>query len=151
MDKYLKLENNDLRRFIRDEIYGKSEYSEFKLEYRLLDAIHWTLFDYGLLDEVYKWKDLETDGDYPEWIHCPNDQYGLDTWCDGPLCIVWSFLVHLFGNYGTSSRFGWIEDVESFRKFIELVAFPDGQDWAFEDLDEEDELQERNNNNEETN
>ena len=36
--------------------------------------------------------------------------------------LVWMMCVLLFGDYGSSPRFGWINDVEGFKKFIEEIA-----------------------------
>ena len=34
---------------------------------------------------------------------------------------VWSIFVLMFGEYGTSPRFGWIENVAEFKKFLEQI------------------------------
>ena len=35
--------------------------------------------------------------------------------------IIWMLLVDLFGNYGTSPRFGWIEDIEDCKEFLQYI------------------------------
>lgn len=111
--------NKELHDFIKKEIYDRSEDPNVKFEYRLLSAIYWTLYSYNLLNEVYSWKYLEPDDIH---IPCPVDTYGIDYWCDN-LAPVWVLCVNLFGDYGTSPRFGWIEDIDGFRRFIEIITY----------------------------
>ena len=32
--------------------------------------------------------------------------------------IIWMMLVIMFGDWGTSPRYGWIKDIKAFRKFL---------------------------------
>lgn len=42
-----------------------------------------------------------------EYIEIPDFISNLD--CDHPLHILWSTMIMLHGNYGTSPRYGWLE------------------------------------------
>lgn len=92
-----------------------------KIEKPLLDALQGVVSYQGLASELQSWKDIE-----------PSKYGGLlptywDKWKDedvevcAQLQVFWMICIILFGDYGTSPRFGWIEDIESFKTFIDLV------------------------------
>ena len=83
-----------------------------------LDSVTWYN---GLAEYVMKWK---TD--------CPRVNGTIwrdETYCCGEidsviydqLQVIWMICVELFGDYGTSPRSGWIEDVDGFCKFIDDI------------------------------
>lgn len=84
-------------------------------EIQALDSITWYN---GLAPVVFSWIELKDNG-YS--VRCPND-YGAPEGCSesdvGQLQIFWMYAVVMFGEYGTSPRFGWITDVAGFRKWI---------------------------------
>ena len=98
----------------------------------ILDAIDSVTLYNGLYPVVLGWLKLESD-DYS--IKCP-DNYGLapirmengiytyapsEWYMDkAQLQVLWMIAVVLFGDYGTSPRFGWIlkENEEAFHKWI---------------------------------
>lgn len=92
-----------------------------KIKKPLLDALQGVVSYQGLASELQSWKDIEP------------SKYGFlsptywDKWKneDAEVCaqlqVFWMICVLLFGEYGTSPRFGWIEDIESFKTFIDLV------------------------------
>ena len=79
-----------------------------------VNVLHDAIDYFGLCNEVISWRELPViDG----IISCPfTDEIPSD------LCLfLWSYLVLLYGNYGTSTRFGWIERPSAFKKFIDIV------------------------------
>lgn len=66
----------------------------------------------GWDEEIYEWRNLPV-GEYGS-IHCPLTAKDSGS----QLQIFWMMFVLLFGDYGTSPRFGWIEPkfVDDFRK-----------------------------------
>lgn len=75
----------------------------------------------GLFYVVYGWKDLEPDG---VTIKCPAD-YGdpdPDPQSREQLEMLWMIAVLLFGDYGVSPRFGWIENVDDFREWVRRIS-----------------------------
>lgn len=86
----------------------------------MLDAIDSATWYNGLAPTVFSWLKLEK---HKAWrlIPCPA-RYGLGPddppWAENQLQIIWMMAVVMFGGYGTSPRFGWIEDNEGFHKFI---------------------------------
>lgn len=79
---------------------------------RALDALTWY---YGVAESVSKWAELpHGDGDVP--ISAPAE-------CDenDRLQMIWSLCVLLYGDHGTSPRYGWIEDTEGFRRFCRRI------------------------------
>ena len=69
----------------------------------LLDVLYYNGYDEDIL-EIAKYIESNEDS---EQISFPNylEQYD----CDNPIRIFWSVLVVMYGDYGTSPRFGWIE------------------------------------------
>lgn len=83
-----------------------------------LDAITWYN---GLAPVVLTWASLPTDKH--GYISCP-DNYGLeiytpDDWFQ--LQLIWMLAVELFGDCGTSPRYGWIENTEAFRHWCRKI------------------------------
>ena len=94
-----------------------------------LDSVTWYN---GLASTVLKWKDLTSDNDYS--IPCP-DNYCLSPlrvdeiykyppeeyyYDKAQLQVLWMMAVEMFGECGTSPRYGWIlkENIEAFHKWI---------------------------------
>ena len=44
---------------------------------------------------------------------------GLNNDCDNLERVLWSALTEMFGNCGTSPRYGWIEDIDEAIEFLE--------------------------------
>lgn len=90
------------------------------LKEALMDALWYN----GLNAEVIKWADCKPD-QYKRITF--EDQYNWKNMDDGDgqLQLVWMICVLMFGNYGTSPRFGWIEDVDGFRQFIKDICRED--------------------------
>ncbi len=84
-------------------------------ERRALDSITWYN---GLAPVVFSWIELKNNG-YA--ISCPNN-YGAPEDCSesdvAQLQLLWMCAVEMFGDCGTSPRFGWITDLAGFRKWI---------------------------------
>ena len=77
---------------------------------------------YNGLDEVIK--DWNSEKHITKWkcgqsIMQRVEDIGSDLEMDSALQLVYMICVILFGDYGTSPRHGWIEDVEGFHKFID--------------------------------
>lgn len=71
----------------------------------------------GLAHAVLNWLNLQPT---PGSIFLSNpDFYGADDTMDYyQLQVIWMIAVSLFGDWGTSPRFGWIEDVDGFRQWV---------------------------------
>ena len=87
------------------------------------DAIRGILWYNGLYRIVYTWKDLKED----RGVICHPDNYNMPKFEDdnsevyGQLQFLWMLAVELFGDYGTSPRFGWIEKTKEFKEWIEAI------------------------------
>lgn len=97
----------------------KAEYENMKTRMSLLEALQSVVWYNGLSKELESWKDIEPrDG----WI----SEVYYDKYKDSPeecaqLQVFWMILSEMFGDCGTSPRFGWIEDIDSFKTFIDLL------------------------------
>lgn len=81
----------------------------------LLDALDGVTWYNCLAEEVFSWACLPTEADY-KIITLPKNVNPMNPY--GPqLEVIWMIAVILFGEYGTSPRTGWIENVEGFREF----------------------------------
>lgn len=84
-----------------------------------LDAITW----YNGLDSVVSdWLDLQP-GKPGRVILAPVN-YGMqypDELVMAQLQVIWMIAVTLFGDYGTSPRYGWIENIDGFREWIKKI------------------------------
>ena len=83
---------------------------------KVLDALDSVTWYNGLAETVYKWADLPTKSGM---IICPKN-YGCDSFDsddDEQLQVLWMIAVVLFGDYGTSPRYGWIEQIDEFRQW----------------------------------
>jgi len=90
-----------------------------------LDAVTWYN---GLAENVLAWKDLK-----PEHgsVSCPDNYgckiHGLLSVSDkeylAQLQVIWMICVVLFGDYGTSPRYGYIKEksLKEFHAFIDLI------------------------------
>ena len=88
----------------------------------LIDALNSVTWYNGLAEEIIKWKDLKIKYGHilPEWYSFEltdiEDKKG-----QAQLQVIWMLCVEMFGDYGTSPRFGWIEDIEGFYDFIDKI------------------------------
>ena len=59
----------------------------------------------------------------PDMLSKKEDEYGRILWDEenGFSEEVWSMFVLMFGDYGTSPRFGWIEKVSEFKAFLQKI------------------------------
>lgn len=65
---------------------------------------------------VFAWRDLQPRRPDHGKLLTPPDGYGAEHPTDqAQLQVIWMIAVCLFGDYGTSPRYGWIEDVAAFR------------------------------------
>lgn len=92
---------------------------------KLLDALDSVIWYNGQGDLVSRWKDISPDCN--GYIFPPYE----DIRSDRALETIWMIAVWLFGNYGTSPRSGWIEDIEGFRQFIDIVtkSYKEDNEW----------------------
>ena len=94
----------------------------------IIDALDSVTWYNGLAEVVLTWKDLK-----PEHRHvsCP-DNYGYkisgllsvgEKEYLAQLQVIWMICVVLFGDYGTSPRYGWIEEksLKDFHAFIDSI------------------------------
>lgn len=89
----------------------------------LLDALDSVTHYNGLAEEVIEWKNLPLN----EWgSYSPPEIFSKASieWTPKYQCqVIWMILVFMFGDYGTSPRFGWIEkeNKEQFDNFIDEI------------------------------
>lgn len=76
-----------------------------------LDAV--TCYN-GLAESILKWKDAPIKGE------APYQSIAIQT-SDEQEEIIYMIAVELFGDYGTSPRSGWIEDIDGFYDFIDRI------------------------------
>lgn len=92
-----------------------------KIRKSLLEALQSVVWYNGLSEELETWKDIEPEN-RSGWIqqtYWPKYQNYPEAMAQ--LQVFWMICVELFGECGTSPRFGWIEDRESFKTFIDLL------------------------------
>lgn len=93
-----------------------------------------SLFDYfffvvwynGYIDTIKEWiqygdKVLKEKGDY---VPCPLSGAGYaesTSYAYGQQQMLWMCLVQMYGDYGTSPRFGWITDWDECKRFLEAI------------------------------
>ena len=83
------------------------------------DAIDSVTWYNGLAEIVRSWK---TTCNENSGFLTPPDRYGADNSHDeAQLQVIWMMCVVLFGDYGTSPRYGWISDIDGFKKFIDRI------------------------------
>lgn len=88
----------------------------------LLDALDSVTWYNGLAEIVLSWINLEAH----EGIISRPDNYGLCSgdaeenpdWSYHQLQVIWMIGVELFGSYGMSPRFGWIENEAGFKQWV---------------------------------
>lgn len=92
----------------------------------MIDALLWVLWYNGHDDKIMRiYNYLKETADksqvsYPDWL---SDD------ADAPDRILWSVLVMLDGDYGTSPRYGWIENpISAFGRMARFVADIKGGD-----------------------
>ena len=92
---------------------------------KLIDALDSVTWYNGLAEAVLEWKkdgyltqyeDYSLSWDWDKFI-----SYDIET--RSQLQVIWMICVCLFGEYGTSPRFGWIDlkNKEAFHKFIDDI------------------------------
>ena len=95
---------------------------------KLIYALNAVVWYNGIGEYILRWKDLEvTEQDLEvtehSFIKCPLYEMRLK-FSDRDYSVfemIWMISVLLFGNYGTSPRSGWIEDISGFRNFIDKI------------------------------
>ena len=88
----------------------------------LLDALDSVTWYNGIGEDIREWKDLPIDDEGS--IICPYELFAHDTSKE----VIWMICVCLFGEYGTSPRSGWIENVEGFKAFIDEITKTERED-----------------------
>lgn len=97
----------------------------------LLDALDGVTWYNCLAEEIIKWKNPDnynrTSPDgliyYPDGWLSPKKEF-WSSWpehCRDQMEVLWMICVQLFGDYGTSPRYGWIEKKDEFFKFIDSI------------------------------
>ena len=89
-------------------------------EKKILSAIESVVWYNGLGEFIYPWKDKKPN-DYSGYITPDYYDKGYDEGLVTQLEVIWMIAVMLYGNYGTSPRSGWIEDIDGFKKFIDTI------------------------------
>lgn len=96
-----------------------------KMRQSLLEALQSVVWYNGLAEEIYSWKGIEPNiGYYPTITQTYFDKYQHGEYSEASMAELqhfWMICVELFGECGTSPRFGWIEDIDSFKTFIDLL------------------------------
>lgn len=79
----------------------------------------------GINQIIYNWQYLPVDENV---IECPLSAPGVSEYATvdwAQLDFVWMICVEMFGDYGTSPRFGWIEQIDEFREFCNSFCIDD--------------------------
>lgn len=99
---------------------------ERTMEEKLLDGIDSLIWYNGLGKIIERWLALVPKTG-SRVIACPTNyklterEINEDKWAYSQLQSIWILAVESFGSYGTSPRFGWIEDIEGFRTFVRRI------------------------------
>ena len=89
---------------------------------KLLYGLNSVTWYNNLAETVFRWRSLPGDKLISPAMDWPDDQYDQ-------LEMLWMIAVSMFGNYGTSPRSGWIEDVDGFREWcLEITEIWRGSD-----------------------
>ena len=89
-----------------------------QLNRAIVEAIDSVAWYNGLSETIENWKILKPE----HGAIRPPYNYGADSDVDAiQLQMVWMVCVILYGDYGTSPRYGWITDVDGFHSFIDSV------------------------------
>ena len=101
------------------------------MTWELLDALDCLVWYQGLGDVLDRWLKAEPSIILGSTIIECHDTYWIDPGeykellkyqrLYNQLQCIWIIAVSVFGDWGTSPRFGWITDVEGFREFIERI------------------------------
>ena len=88
----------------------------------LIVAIRDAVWYNGLEGAIAGWKKLQK-------CESPPERYGADEAGDiDQLQLIWMMCVILFGEYGISPRYGWINDLNGFHEFIDLITGSEADD-----------------------
>lgn len=88
---------------------------------KLLDIVVWYN---GLADTVLSWKKpgvLRVNNGGSLGRKYEEERKHLSSEDIAQLEMIWMICVYLFGDYGTSPRSGWIEDIPAFHQFIDDI------------------------------
>ena len=118
-DELIKALNYDRDQYEKGYRDGRRDSPRERMAMKILDGLDGLLWYNGLTEVVFSWMFLPIDED-AGIISCPDDynsssKEGGDYW---QLQALWVIAVEAFGCCGTSPRYGWIEDVESFKSWI---------------------------------
>jgi hypothetical protein len=91
-----------------------------KGEKKILSAIEAVVWYNGLGEFILPWRDKKPD-DYSGYITPDYRDKEYDEGLVTQLEVIWMIAVMLYGNYGTSPRSGWIENIDGFKKFIDTI------------------------------
>lgn len=86
----------------------------------ILNAIEAVVLYNGLGEFILPWK-FKKPNDYTGYIEPDYRDKGYDDSLVTQLEVIWMIAVMLYGEYGTSPRSGWIENVDGFNKFIDAI------------------------------
>jgi hypothetical protein len=100
-----------------------SKYENLSAE-DLLDALDAVVWYNGIGEIVNAWGKLDP-MEKSGFIMPEYHEHGFDEWTTNQLEVLWMIAVRLFGDYGTSPRSGWIEDIDGFRKFCHRITQTD--------------------------
>lgn len=81
----------------------------------IIDALDSVTWYNGLFDPILEWKKIGA------FTGPPHNYGGLDDREQTQLQVIWMICVCLFGDYGTSPRYGWIIDTDGFYDFIDKI------------------------------
>lgn len=92
-----------------------------KMRTSLFEALQTVVSYQGLASELQPWKDIDP-SEFDSILLTYWDKWKSE---DAEVCaqlqVFCMICVCLFGDWGTSPRFAWIEDISSFKTFIDLV------------------------------
>lgn len=101
--------------------------NDFEKEYAKVLYLFSTVAWYnGMEDIIKEMYELEPDSETNYIIYHYYDKYfkneeTQDLEAYYQIQVLWMMLINMFGDYGTSPRFGWIEDIKGYKHFLKLL------------------------------
>ena len=89
-------------------------------EKKIISAIEAVVWYNGLGEFILPWRE-KTPDDFTDYIRPDYRDKGYEENLVAQLEIIWIIAVMLYGDYGTSPRGGWIENIDGFKKFIDMI------------------------------
>lgn len=87
----------------------------------MIDALDSVTWYNGLAEHIRKWKDYDKHDSHYFTPYAMYLRGEIDKADYNQIQVIWMICVNLFGDYGTSPRSGWINDLDDFYDFIDKI------------------------------